>query len=109
MQPVTNIVSKSNIFTQGIGNIALDDKTISGSGNKAEKVGFSDVINDAINKVNESQLKANGNIESLIKGDNVTMHDVMLSMQESQISMQLMLEVRNKLFDAYQEVNRVQL
>ena len=109
MEPVTSIVSKSNIFTQGIGNIPLNEKIGSKDSNKAEKVGFSDVINDAINKVNEKQVNANENIESLIKGENVTMHDVMLSMQESQISMQLMLEVRNKLFDAYQEVNRVQL
>ncbi len=109
MEPVTSIVSKSNIFTQGIGNVSLDKITVSESGNETEKVGFSDVINNAIAKVNESQIKANGNIEALIKGENVTMHDVMLSMQESQISMQLMLEVRNKLFDAYQEVNRVQL
>ncbi|MDK2562681.1 flagellar hook-basal body complex protein FliE [Romboutsia sedimentorum] len=109
MEPVTNIVSKSNIFTQGIGNIPLDKKIVSESGNEAEKVEFSDIIKDAINKVNEKQVNANENIESLIKGENVTMHDVMLSMQESQISMQLMLEVRNKLFDAYQEVNRVQL
>lgn len=109
MEPVTSIVSKSNIFTQGIGNVPLDKATVSESGNETEKVGFSDVINNAIAKVNESQIKANGNIEALIKGENVTMHDVMLSMQESQISMQLMLEVRNKLFDAYQEVNRVQL
>lgn len=109
MQPVTNIVSKSNIFTQGIGNISLDKNTAIESRNESDKVGFSDVINNALAKVNESQIKANGNIEALIKGENVTMHDVMLSMQESQISMQLMLEVRNKLFDAYQEVNRVQL
>ena len=109
MQPVTNIVTKSNIFTQGIGNIPLDKNTASESKNEAEKVGFSDVINNAIAKVNESQVNANGKIEALIKGENVTMHDVMLSMQESQISMQLMLEVRNKLFDAYQEANRVQL
>jgi flagellar hook-basal body complex protein FliE len=109
MEPVTNIVSKSNIFTQGIGSIPLDKSIGSQSDNTSEKVEFSDVIKDAINKVNEKQVNANENIESLIKGENVSMHNVMLSMQESQISMQLMLEVRNKLFDAYQEVNRVQL
>ncbi|MGL5692659.1 MAG: flagellar hook-basal body complex protein FliE [Peptostreptococcaceae bacterium] len=33
----------------------------------------------------------------------------MLSMQESQLSMQLLIEMRNKLVEAYQEINRVQL
>jgi flagellar hook-basal body complex protein FliE len=37
------------------------------------------------------------------------MHDVMLSAQEAQLSMQLMIEVRNKIYEAYQELNRVQL
>ena len=37
------------------------------------------------------------------------MHDVMLSMQEAQVSMQLMLEMRNKLYDAYKELSSVQL
>ena len=70
---------------------------------------FGDVLKDTINKVNDVQVNANEKIEGLIKGDDITMHDVMLSMQEAQISMQLMLEVRNKLYDAYKELTSVQL
>lgn len=70
---------------------------------------FSQVIGDMINKVEDSQINANKKVESLIKGEEVSMHEVMLSMQESQISMQLLIEMRNKLVEAYQEVNRVQL
>ncbi len=70
---------------------------------------FGGVLKDTINKVNDVQVNANEKIEGLIKGDDITMHDVMLSMQEAQISMQLMLEVRNKLYDAYKELTSVQL
>lgn len=76
--------------------------------NNSEK-SFGDVLKDTINKVNDVQVNANEKIEGLIKGDDITMHDVMLSMQEAQISMQLMLEVRNKLYDAYKELTSVQL
>lgn len=101
MQSITNIGINSNIFAKGITNEAV---------NKEEsKVNFSQVIDNAINKVNESQVNSNSAIEGLIKGEDVTMHEVMLAVQESQMSMQLMLEVRNKLYEAYQEVNRVQL
>lgn len=48
-------------------------------------------------------------IDSFIKGEDVTMHDVMLSMQESQMSMQLLIEMRNKMVETYQEINKVQL
>lgn len=70
---------------------------------------FSQVISGAINKVNEAQVSADNKVEGFIKGEDVTMHDVMLSMQESQLSMQLLIEVRNKVVEAYQELNRVQL
>ncbi len=74
-----------------------------------EKKSFSDVISNAINNVNEKQINADNSIESLIKGDDITMHEVMISMQESQISMQLLIEVRNKMVEAYQEINKIQL
>jgi flagellar hook-basal body complex protein FliE len=107
MQGINAIAAKSNIFTQGIQNNVVNNEQLVNK--KESKTNFSDVIGDAINKVNESQVNANNKIEGLIKGENVSMHEVMLSVQESQMSMQLMLEVRNKLFDAYQEVSRVQL
>ena len=68
------------------------------------------MLKNAVDKVNDEQINANNDIESLIKGDNnITMHQVMLSSQESQMSMQLMIEMRNKLYDAYKELSSVQL
>lgn len=107
MQGITGVGINSNMFTQSIKNNLLNKEQV--VGNEESKANFSDVIKGAINKVNETQVNANNNIEALIKGEDITMHDVMLSVQESQMSMQLMLEVRNKLFEAYQEVSRVQL
>ncbi len=76
---------------------------------KENNESFSKVLGDAINKVNDIQVTADNKVEGLIKGDNVNMHDVMLSMQEAQISMQLLIESRNKVVEAYQEINRMQL
>ena len=97
----------SNMFLNQIQNNTIDNtnKNL----NESDKVNFTDVLNNAVNKVNDSQVKANNDIEALIKGDDITMHEVMLSTQEAQISMQLMLEMRNKLYDAYKELSSVQL
>ena len=97
----------SKIFLNQIQNNTIDNtnKNL----NESDKVNFTDVLNNAVNKVNDSQVKANNDIEALIKGDDITMHEVMLSTQEAQISMQLMLEMRNKLYDAYKELSSVQL
>ena len=97
----------SKMFLNQIQNNTIDNtnKNL----NESDKVKFTDVLNNAVNKVNDSQVKANNDIEALIKGDDITMHEVMLSTQEAQISMQLMLEMRNKLYDAYKELSSVQL
>lgn len=107
MQGINSINMNSDIFMSSINNNLINTKnTITENDSKIE---FGQVMEDAINKVNTSQVNANNKIEAFIKGEDVTMHEVMLSVQESQMSMQLMLEVRNKLVEAYKEINGVQL
>lgn len=101
MSGVTSIAATSNPFATGIKTEVV--------GNESKINNFTDVLKGAIEKVNDSQINSNNMIESLVKGEDVTMHNVMLSVQESQMSMQLMLEVRNKLYDAYKELSSVQL
>lgn len=76
---------------------------------KTNGTSFSNVLSDAISKVNDSEVNANNKIESLIKGEGVEMHEVMLAMQESVLSLQALIEVRNKTVEAYQEISKLQL
>lgn len=99
-----------NIQSIGASSLLNNIDTKSLETSSGEEKSFSDVIADAINKVNDKQIEADNKVEGLIKGDeNITMHEVMLSMQESQLSMQLLIEVRNKIVEAYQEINKTQL
>lgn len=88
-----------------INNVSISNKDM----NNENSTSFSKVIGDVVNNVNDKQIESNNMIDSFIKGEDVTMHDVMLSMQESQMSMQLLIEMRNKMVEAYQEINKVQL
>ena len=76
---------------------------------KTNGTSFSNVLSDAISKVNDSEVNANNKIESLIKGEDVEMHEVMLAMQESVLSLQALIEVRNETVEAYQEISKLQL
>ena len=76
---------------------------------KTNGTSFSNVLSDAISKVNDSEVNANNKIESLIKGEDLEMHEVMLAMQESILSLQALIEVRNKTVEAYQEISKLQL
>lgn len=96
---------------QSIGtNSILNNLNISNTTEeKTNGTSFSNVLSDAISKVNDSEVNANNKIESLIKGEDVEMHDVMLAMQESVLSLQALIEVRNKTVEAYQEISKLQL
>lgn len=96
---------------QSIGtNSILNNLNISNTTEeKTNGTSFSNVLSDAISKVNESEVNANNKIESLIKGEDVEMHEVMLAMQESVLSLQALIEVRNKTVEAYQEISKLQL
>ncbi|MFR3567476.1 MAG: flagellar hook-basal body complex protein FliE [Paraclostridium sordellii] len=95
----------------GVNNIATSNNLLKTSNAESIKKesSFSDVIKSAIDKVNDMQVDSNNKVKRLIKGGDVSMHDVMVSAQEAQMSMQLMIEVRNKVYEAYQDLNRVQL
>lgn len=96
---------------QSIGtNSILNNLNISNTTEeKTNGTSFSNVLSDAISKVNDFEVNANNKIESLIKGEDVEMHEVMLAMQESVLSLQALIEVRNKTVEAYQEISKLQL
>lgn len=70
-----------------------------------QKTDFSDVLANSINSVNET-VKASGQMAAAFeKGDsNISMAELMITMEKSSVSMQAMTQVRNKLLSAYQEI-----
>lgn len=80
---------------------------------KVENSNGASFINDlkkSLDNVNEKQVESDVLTEKLVRGDeNVDIHQVMLSTEEAKMSLQLAVQVRNKLLDAYQELSRMQL
>jgi len=71
---------------------------------------FSKVLTNAVNTVNSNQQQANQLAEAFQKGDpNIQMSEVMVSLQKANVSFQAMVEVRNKLVHAYQEIMNMQV
>lgn len=76
----------------------------------ADAANFSDLLKQSINQVNELQQQGNQLATAFQKGDpNVQMSEVMVSLQKANVSFQAMLEVRNKLVSAYQEIMNMQV
>ena len=70
---------------------------------------FSDFLKDSIQEVNSAQKSADRAIEELIAGESKDIHTTMIKMQQADVSLQMMMQVRNKIMDAYQEVMRTQV
>jgi|SRR5581483_8164642 len=70
---------------------------------------FGQVLKDSIAQVNTLQHEADQAIESLATGGTTTLHDTMLAVQKAELSFRLMMQVRNKIVEAYQEVLRMQV
>ncbi|MBL4865174.1 MAG: flagellar hook-basal body complex protein FliE [Pseudomonadales bacterium] len=73
--------------------------------NKSEGPDFSNMLKDAINKVNDVQKESGELKTSFLQGDSaVDLAQVMIASQKATVAFQAMTQVRNKLVDAYKDV-----
>ncbi|HLZ19061.1 MAG TPA: flagellar hook-basal body complex protein FliE [Smithellaceae bacterium] len=72
-----------------------------------EGVSFGSVLKDAITDINKLQNDADKAIAKVQLEDAGSIHDAMIALEKAGISFQVMMQVRNKILDAYQEVMRM--
>ncbi|MCC5926865.1 MAG: flagellar hook-basal body complex protein FliE [Bacteroidetes bacterium] len=70
---------------------------------------FGSMVNRAIQSVDASMKEADKSGQDFIAGRTDNVHDVMINMQRAQLSFQMLVEVRNKAIEAYQELSRMQI
>jgi flagellar hook-basal body complex protein FliE len=68
---------------------------------------FGDLLGSFVNGVNAAQFDSARAQEMLVNGEPIELHQVMIKAEEAGISMDLLLEVRNKLVNAYNEIIRM--
>ena len=99
-----------NGVTSGIAPIADvaqigSAKTTGATGN----TGFVDSLKSAIGNVNDVQMEATRAVDALMTGETQDIHRTMVALQQADVSFQLMMQVRNKLVTAYEEIQRMQI
>jgi flagellar hook-basal body complex protein FliE len=70
---------------------------------------FSDILKDSVEKVNSYQTQADAAIKELVAGRSKNIHETMLTIERADTSLKLMMQVRNKILDAYREIMRMQV
>ncbi len=86
--------------------IAINDKNDpQGLGNFADKLGTA--FNDSLNAVNNTKLEADRLQEDLAMGGPTSIHDAMIAAEKASLSMQMAVQVRNRILAAYNEVTNM--
>lgn len=75
----------------------------------APETNFKDLFQSAIQKVDSSQKQSELLTKKLMTGEIEDLHTVMIASQKAQLSLQLTVQVRNKVVEAYQEIMRMQM
>lgn len=107
-------VSNSNRFLD-TGRIGSDSKSLSienptsASPTSGAGKSFADTLKDAVNNVNEMQKVSDKGMQALATGKTDNVAEVMIAAEKADIALRVMVQVRNKIIDAYQEVMKMQV
>ena len=69
---------------------------------RTEKADFGSVLKEELNKVNDM-------LGQLATGEAQDIHSVLLAAEEARLALEVTVQIRNKLIESYQEINRMQL
>ncbi len=100
-------ILKTGETTSQIRNDKINAEAV---GNPNEYVkSFSQTLKDAVNNVNDLQVKSNVEMEKLATGQTKNISEVMIASEKASIAFKLLMQVRNKVIAAYQDVMRMQV
>jgi flagellar hook-basal body complex protein FliE len=71
--------------------------------------GFGGMFSEGLAQVNESLLANQTDLQKLATGEVQNLHQIMIRMEESRLSFQLMLQTRNRLLESYQDLMKMQI
>lgn len=68
---------------------------------------FGEMLKNTLTEVNREQTSADEAVKNLATGKDKDIHHTMIEMEKASVSLNLMMQVRNKVIDAYQEIMRM--
>ena len=94
---------------EAIGTIPADMPVTGAIETRRPGTDFIAAIGDGIARVDQSLKVADTQLRALAAGEDIAVHELMISMERARMDLTLMVEVRNRVIEAYQELTRMQL
>ncbi|MCK9275559.1 MAG: flagellar hook-basal body complex protein FliE [Syntrophales bacterium] len=80
-----------------------------GEKKRPDSEGFADLLQNKISEINHLQIEADQAISNVVLGNSGNVHEAIIALEKASISFTTMMEVRNKIVEAYQEIMRMQV
>lgn len=74
-----------------------------------QPVSFGEMLKNSLNEVNDLKKNAGRSIKEISYGKEKDIHNTMIAMEKASVSFQLLMQVRNKIVSAYDEIKRMQI
>ena len=103
------ISTAQDLLTTGKTSSELNNKRILPESSDSSGPSFKDTLSEAIGKVNTMQKDADIKMQKLATGENSNISEVMVAAEKADLALKLMMSVRNKVIDAYQEIMKMQV
>lgn len=94
-------ISSLRILPADLENAATEFPPASGGG-------FADTLRDAMEEMGQLGAQAESKVAGVLEGTGGDVHSALIAVEKADLSFQLMLQVRNKIVSAYQEISRMQ-
>jgi flagellar hook-basal body complex protein FliE len=99
----------NNAITSGMPALAGTLPTSpTGPSSSGAEGGFGETLKNAITQVNQLGDSSAEKVSGLVQGEQQDVHNVMIAVEKADIAFQLMMQVRNKILAAYQDVSKLQ-
>lgn len=92
----------------GTGNVLGGIPATGQTGSNGNEGGFGGFLSNALHQVNELNTGADQQVGDLLRGRSADMSSVMVAVEKADVSFQLMMQVRNKIVNAYQDLEKMQ-
>jgi flagellar hook-basal body complex protein FliE len=70
--------------------------------------GFREVLDSAIDNMQHLEAQAEAKVSGVLDGNGTDVHSALIAVEKADLSFQLMMQVRNKIVSAYEEISRMQ-
>jgi len=100
IDPRINAIQQMNQMSK-----IADSKAPADNGEKPE-ISFREMVQKYLQDANDLQIKADDDIRKIIAGEDIDPHKVMIAVQKASLSFELVMEVRNKILEAYKEITK---